>query len=96
MANKKLIEDKEKETEVKAKPKKEEEEYVNYMSPLIPGQDPEETVTINYETTKFKKGRMVRIKKSVAEVLANRDQAMMVAYENQKKFEDPENQRYDL
>ena len=56
------------------------------MSPLIEGEDTEETVIVNYKVTKFKKGKVVKVKKSVAEVLQARDEAKMYALENQQKF----------
>ena len=66
--------------EPKAAPKIEDEPRVRVMVPFIEGQDPEVTVIINGEVTKFKKG-------AVAQVLENSNQQMMAAYANQKKFE---------
>ena len=76
------------ETEKKAEPKEksEEREMVTVMIPYIEGQDPELTVGINGVYTKVKKGRMVKVPKNVAEVLAQSDQMTMVALENQEKF----------
>ena len=76
------------ETEKKAEPKEksEEREMVTVMIPYIEGQDPEVTVGINGVYTKGKKGRMVKVPKNVAEVLAQSDQMTMVALENQEKF----------
>ena len=72
--------------EVKAVEKK-EDDRVTLMVPYIEGQDPEVTVIVNYKVTKFRKGVTVRVKPEVAEALANSNQQMMAAYENQKKFE---------
>lgn len=89
MSTKKPV--KEKEPEKKAEPEVEttevvEEELVNIMVPFIEGQDPEVTVGINGVYTKIKKGRPVKVPRNVAEVLAQSDQMMMVALENQEKF----------
>lgn len=86
------LEEPEKEETVKAD-QPEEEERVMVMVPYIEGQDPEVTVIINGEVTKFKKGVMVSVKRSVAEVIANSNQQMMLAYKNQEKFRE---QRTDL
>ena len=71
---------------VKEDVKSEEQELVNVMIPYVEGQDPEVTVGINGVYTKVKKGRMVKVPKNVAEVLAQSDQMTMVALENQEKF----------
>lgn len=74
--------------EIKATAKtKDDEERVLYQSPFIEGEDPEETVIVNYEVTKFRKGTQVKIKKSVAKVLDNASKQNMAAVANQKKFE---------
>lgn len=73
------------ETVSKAAPE-EKDERVLVMVPYIEGQDPEVTVIINGEITKFKKGVMVKVKPNVAEVIQNSNQQMMAAYENQEKF----------
>ena len=77
--------------EPKAEPKVtanvEEEPRVRVMVPYIEGQDPEVTVIINGEVTKFRKGVTVSVKPAVAQVLENSNQQMMAAYANQKKFE---------
>ena len=65
----------------------EDDGRVAVMVPYIEGQDPEVTVIVNYEVTKFKKGRVVRVKPEVAEALSNSNQQMMSVVENQKKFE---------
>lgn len=78
MATKKLNESE----EVKAT----EQDLVSVLVPFIEGEDPEVTVIINGEVTKFKKGVTVRVKPNVAEVLENANQQMMLAIENQKKF----------
>ena len=75
------------ESEIEVKAETEEEELVSVMVPYIEGQDPEVTVIINGYVTKFRKGVPVKVKRNVAEVLANSNQQMMAAYENQKKFE---------
>lgn len=72
------------EPEVKAV---EKEELVSVLVPYIEGQDPEVTVIINGQVTKFKKGVTVKVKPNVAEVLENSNQQMMAAFANQKKFE---------
>jgi hypothetical protein len=72
------------ETEAKAV---EKEELVSVLVPYIEGQDPEVTVIINGQVTKFKKGVTVKVKPNVAEVLENSNQQMMAAFANQKKFE---------
>lgn len=72
------------ETEAKAV---EKEELVSVLVPYIEGQDPEVTVIINGQVTKFRKGVTVRVKPNVAEVLENSNQQMMAAFANQKKFE---------
>lgn len=72
------------ETEVKAV---EKEDLVSVLVPYIEGQDPEVTVIINGQVTKFKKGVTVKVKPNVAEVLENSNQQMMAAFANQKKFE---------
>lgn len=74
------------ESEVKAA-ETEKDDRVAIMVPYIEGQDPEVTVIVNYKVTKFRKGVTVKVKPDVAEVLANSNQQMMAAYENQKKFE---------
>lgn len=69
-----------------------EEEKVRVFVPFIEGEDPEVTVWVNDEITKFKKGYQVEVKKNVAEVLENSNQLQMVAMENRKKLK---NQRQD-
>lgn len=71
---------------VKEDVKTEEQELVNVMIPYVEGQDPEVTVGINGVYTKIKKGRMVKVPRNVAEVLAQSDQMTMVALETQEKF----------
>lgn len=75
------------ETEVKEVKAEEKEELVSVLVPFIEGQDPEVTVIINGQVTKFKKGVTVKVKPNVAEVLENSNQQMMAAFANQKKFE---------
>lgn len=70
----------------KAEAKAEKKETVKVMVPYIEGEDPEVTVCINGEYTKFKKGVTVDIPVKVAKVLENSNQAMMTAHENQQKF----------
>ena len=77
-------------TEVKEEAK--EEERVRVFVPYIEGEDPEVTVWVNDEITKFKKGYQVEVPKNVAEVLENSNQLQMVAMENRKKLK---NQRQD-
>lgn len=84
MATKKTVTEEQKPEEAKAV---EKEDLVSVLVPFIEGQDPEVTVIINGEVTKFKKGVMVKVKPNVAEVLQNSNQQMMAAYANQKKFE---------
>ena len=72
------------ETEAKAV---EKEDLVSVLVPYIEGQDPEVTVIINGQVTKFRKGVTVKVKPNVAEVLENSNQQMMAAFANQKKFE---------
>lgn len=74
--------------EVKAEPKKKEkkEELVTVMIPLIPGEDPVETVIINGYITQIKKGEQVKVKPNVAEVLANKYQQQKLAQTNREKF----------
>lgn len=74
-------------TEVKKEVKAEEmDNRVMVMVPYVEGQDPEVTVIINGEVTKFKKGVTVMVKPEVAEVLQNSNQQMMAAVQNQEKF----------
>ena len=68
------------------------EERVRVFVPYIEGEDPEVTVWVNDEITKFKKGYQVEVPKNVAEVLENSNQLQMVAMENRKKLK---NQRQD-
>ena len=63
------------------------ENLVSIMIPYIEGEDPEVTVIINGEVTKFRKGVTVKVKPNVAQVLENSNRQMMAAYANQKKFE---------
>ena len=63
-----------------------EEEKVRVFVPYIEGEDPEVTVWVNDEITKFKKGYQVEVPKNVAEVLENSNQLQMVAMENRKKL----------
>lgn len=83
MANKKT--DHIEETEVK-KVEEPKEELISIMIPLIPGEDPEETVIINGYVTKIKKGETVQVKKNVAEVLENKYQQQKLAEKNRQKF----------
>ena len=69
-----------------------EEEKVRVFVPYIEGEDPEVTVWVNDEITKFKKGYQVEVSANVAEVLENSNQLQMVAMENRKKLK---NQRQD-
>ena len=69
-----------------------DEEKVRVFVPYIEGEDPEVTVWVNDEITKFKKGYQVEVKKNVAEVLENSNQLQMVAMENRKKLK---NQKQD-
>lgn len=69
-----------------------DEERVRIFVPYIEGEDPEVTVWVNDEITKFKKGYQVEVKPNVAEVLENANQLNMVAMENRKKLK---NQRQD-
>ena len=89
MATKKTVTEEQKPEEVKAEAK---EERVRVFVPYIEGEDPEVTVWVNDEITKFKKGYQVEVKRSVAEVLENANQLNMVAMENRKKLK---NQRQD-
>ena len=74
-------------TEVTKEVKAEEtDNRVMVMVPYVEGQDPEVTVIINGEVTKFKKGVTVMVKPEVAEVLQNSNQQMMAAIKNQEKF----------
>lgn len=68
------------------------EERVRVFVPYIEGEDPEVTVWVNDEITKFKKGYQVEVPKNVAEVLENSNQLQMVAMENRRKLK---NQRQD-
>lgn len=83
MANKKT--DHIEETEAK-KVEEPKEELISIMIPLIPGEDPEETVIINGYVTKIKKGETVQVKKNVAEVLENKYQQQKLAEKNRQKF----------
>lgn len=69
------------------------EDRVKVMIPKVDGEDPEMTVIVNYKVTRFKKGVIVDVPLSVAEVLENSSQQMMTAQANQEKFK---NQRTDL
>ncbi len=93
MATKKLDKPEEEVKEVKAKKEKEDDERVMVMVPFVEGQDPEVTVIINGDVTKFRKGVTVKVKPNVAEVLSNSNQQMMLALQNQEKFK---NQSMDL
>lgn len=86
MATKKLDKPEEEVKEVKAEKEKEEDDRVMVMVPYVEGQDPEVTVIINGEITKFKKGVTVKVKRNVAEVLQNSNQQAMLALQNQEKF----------
>lgn len=86
MATKKLDKPEEEVKEVKAKKEVDDEERVMVMVPYVEGQDPEVTVIINGEITKFKKGVTVKVKRNVAEVLQNSNQQAMLALQNQEKF----------
>ena len=68
------------------------EERVRVFVPYIEGEDPEVTVWVNDEITKFKKGYQVEVPKNVAEVLENSNQLQMVAMENRRKLK---NQKQD-
>lgn len=74
--------------EVKAEPKAKKEELVSVMIPLIPGEDPIETVIINGYITQIKKGEYVKVKPNVAEVLANKYQQQKLAQKNREKFKE--------
>ena len=89
MAAKKTVTEEQKPVEVKEEAK---EERVRVFVPYIEGEDPEVTVWVNDEITKFKKGYQVEVPKNVAEVLENSNQLQMVAMENRKKLK---NQRQD-
>lgn len=69
------------------------DDYVTIMIPFVEGEAPDLTVGVNGKFTKIKKGYTVRVPRNVAEVIANSNQQMMAALENQRKFE---NQRTDL
>ena len=84
MAAKKTVTEEQKPvTEVKEEAK---EERVRVFVPYIEGEDPEVTVWVNDEITKFKKGYQVEVPKNVAEVLENSNQLQMVAMENRRKL----------
>lgn len=89
MATKKTVTEEQKPVEAKEEAK---EERVRVFVPYIEGEDPEVTVWVNDEITKFKKGYQVEVPKNVAEVLENSNQLQMVAMENRKKLK---NQRQD-
>lgn len=76
--------------EVKAEPKAKakEEKLVSIMIPLVPGEDPVETVIINGYITQIKKGEQVEVKPNVAEVLANKYQQQKLAQKNRTKFKE--------
>jgi mannose-6-phosphate isomerase-like protein (cupin superfamily) len=93
MAAKKTVTEEQKPEEVQAAAEKEaKEERVRVFVPYIEGEDPEVTVWVNDEITKFKKGYQVEVPKNVAEVLENSNQLQMVAMENRRKLK---NQRQD-
>lgn len=73
--------------------KAKEEEKVTVMVPYVEGEDPEVTVIINGQYTRFRKGETVQVSKAVASVLKNSNKQMMAALDNQKKFK---NQVTDL
>lgn len=73
-------------TEVMTNAVAEDDERVTIMIPYVEGEDKEVTVWVNDECTKIKKGYQVRVKKNVAEVLENSNQARMVAFENREKL----------
>lgn len=77
---------------VDVKTESDSEDRVRIFVPYIEGEDPEVTVWVNDEITKFKKGYQVEVKRNVAEVLENANQLNMVAMENRKKLK---NQRQD-
>lgn len=83
MANKKTDHIEEAEVKKVEEPK---EELISIMIPLIPGEDPDETVIINGYVTKIKKGETVQVKKNVAEVLENKYQQQKLAEKNRQKF----------
>ena len=74
--------------EVETEPKAEKEELVTIMIPLVPGEDPIETVIINGYITQIKKGEQVQVKPNVAEVLANKYQQQKLAQKNREKFKE--------
>jgi hypothetical protein len=69
------------------------DDRVMVMVPYIEGQDPEVTVIINGEVTKFRKGVTVKVSPAVAQVLEQSNQMQMIALQNQQKFKE---QRMDL
>ena len=83
MANKKTDTE-----EIKATAKAKGDDRVEVFVPYIEGEDPEETVIVNYEVTKFRKGEMVRVKREVAKVLANSSKQNRAALKNQEKFKE--------
>lgn len=80
-------------TNKKVEADKPKEERVKVMIPKVDGEDPEQTVVVNYKVTRFKKGAIVDVPIEVAEALENSSQQMMTAQANQEKFK---NQRTDL
>ena len=78
---------------VEAKAPAENENRVMVMIPFVEGQDPEETVIINGEITKIKKGEQVFVTRQVASVLANSYEAKKIAMINREQLK---NQRTDL
>ena len=83
MANKKTESE-----EIKATAKEKDEDRVEVFVPFIEGEDPEQTVIVNYKVTKFRKGEMVKVKKNVAKVLANSSKQNKAALKNQEKFKE--------
>lgn len=72
--------------DVKTNAVTDDDERVTIMIPYVEGEDKEVTVWVNDECTKIRKGYQVRVKKNVAEVLENSNQARMIAFENREKF----------
>lgn len=83
MANKKTDAE-----EIKATVKAKEDDRVEVFVPFIEGEDPEQTVVVNYNVTKFRKGEVVKVKKEVAKVLANSSKQNRAALRNQEKFKE--------
>lgn len=72
---------------VKGKPQKEEKK-VNFILPLIPGEDDEEVVWINERRWVIKRGEYVEMPECVAKVLMQSQKELQIAKKKQEKLKE--------